>query len=94
MLRVLAATLTAPLVFLIAGYRRWVSPILPPACRFHPTCSEYAADAIATHGPLRGLALATRRLGRCHPWREGGLDPVPPACRRAILARATTKEPA
>jgi putative membrane protein insertion efficiency factor len=73
-----SATLTASLLKLIAGYRRLVSPLLPPACRFHPTCSEYAAAAIAAHGPARGLALAARRLARCHPWCEGGLDPVPP----------------
>jgi putative membrane protein insertion efficiency factor len=72
-----SATLTALLLKLIAGYRRWVSPVLPPACRFHPSCSEYAADAIASHGPARGLGLAARRLSRCHPWCEGGLDPVP-----------------
>ena len=67
---------------LIAGYRRWISPILPPACRFHPTCSEYAAGAIARHGAARGSALAARRLARCHPWCEGGIDLVPPGTRR------------
>jgi uncharacterized protein len=79
--RVLSAALAAPLALLLAGYRRWISPLLPPACRFHPTCSEYAADAIAAHGPLRGLALAVRRLARCHPWCEGGVDPVQPSFR-------------
>jgi putative membrane protein insertion efficiency factor len=79
MVRVLSAALSAPFVLLIAGYRRWVSPVLPPACRFHPTCSEYAASAVAAHGPWRGGLLAVRRLGRCHPWCEGGVDPVPPA---------------
>ncbi len=73
-----SATLTASLVALIGAYRRWVSPLLPPACRFHPSCSEYARDAIAQHGAVRGLLLATRRLAHCHPWCEGGLDPVPP----------------
>ena len=72
------STLAALLLKLIAGYRRWISPMLPPACRFHPTCSEYAAEAIARHGAARGSALAAKRLARCHPWCEGGIDPVPP----------------
>ena len=72
--------------FLLAAlgfYRRWLSPAVhslsPGGCRFHPTCSEYAAVAIATHGPLRGSALALWRLLRCHPFSKGGLDQVPPA---------------
>lgn len=65
------------LLGLIGAYRRVVSPLLPRACRFYPSCSEYAAEAIATHGAPRGLALATARLARCHPWCEGGIDPVP-----------------
>jgi putative membrane protein insertion efficiency factor len=73
------AALRASLLALIAGYRRWISPLLPRACRFYPTCSEYASDAIATHGAARGTVLAARRLARCHPWCEGGVDPVPPA---------------
>ncbi len=62
---------------LLAGYKRFLSPLLPAACRFHPTCSEYAREAILRHGFLRGTGLALRRLGRCHPWHEGGFDPVP-----------------
>lgn len=50
-----------------------------PRCRFHPTCSTYALDAVGAHGPLRGAVLATRRVGRCHPWNLGGIDPVPAA---------------
>lgn len=63
----------------IAAYRRWISPALPPRCRFYPTCSEYAVTAITTWGPVRGLYLAIRRILRCHPWHPGGFDPVPPA---------------
>lgn len=62
-------------------YRRLVSPLLPPSCRFTPTCSHYALEALETHGPLKGLILAVRRLLRCHPitWLGGssGFDPVP-----------------
>jgi uncharacterized protein len=68
---------TRLLVGLIAGYKRVLSPILPPACRFVPTCSEYAAAAIQKHGPLRGVFLAVRRIVRCAPWHPGGFDPVP-----------------
>ncbi len=59
-------------------YRRLLSPVLPPACRFHPSCSQYALDALQIHGPFRGSWLAMRRLMRCHPFHPGGLDPVPP----------------
>lgn len=62
---------------LLNGYKRFLSPLLPRACRFHPTCSEYARQAILRHGLARGTSLALRRLGRCHPWNEGGIDPVP-----------------
>jgi len=61
----------------LRGYKRFVSPVLPPACRFVPTCSEYAAEAIEKHGVLRGGTLAVRRLVRCGPWHPGGFDPVP-----------------
>jgi putative membrane protein insertion efficiency factor len=61
----------------IRGYRRFVSPVLPPACRYRPTCSEYAIEAIEKHGVLRGGTLALRRLIRCGPWHPGGYDPVP-----------------
>jgi uncharacterized protein len=69
----------ALLLFLISGYRRLVSPMLPPACRFYPTCSEYALQAIDEHGPGRGTVLAVKRVCRCHPWSAGGVDPVPPS---------------
>ena len=65
----------------IRFYRRFLSPLTPPACRFHPTCSVYALEAIETHGPLKGLSLAIRRLARCHPMTflggSSGIDPVP-----------------
>ena len=64
-------------VVAIRGYQRFISPGLPPACRFHPSCSAYAATAIERHGALRGLWLAVRRLARCHPFHPGGIDPVP-----------------
>lgn len=64
-------------LLLIAGYQRWVSPALGPRCRFAPSCSHYAADAVRAHGLLHGSWLALRRLGRCHPWNPGGYDPVP-----------------
>ena len=62
---------------LLAGYKRWLSPVLPAACRFTPTCSEYAAEAVLRHGVLRGTLLAFWRLLRCHPLGGRGLDPVP-----------------
>lgn len=66
------------LIGALALYKRWLSPLLPSACRFRPTCSEYMAQAIAHHGPVRGVWLGLRRLGRCHPFHSGGFDPVPP----------------
>lgn len=67
------------LILVLRGYRYWISPLIGRHCRFYPTCSEYAVDAVATHGAGRGLLLALRRLGRCHPWHAGGIDPVPHA---------------
>ena len=67
----------------IAVYRNVVSPWLPARCRFTPSCSAYAAEAVAAHGPARGSWLALRRIARCHPWHAGGLDPVPAAADRA-----------
>ena len=65
------------LLGVIAVYRRVISPLLGPHCRFAPTCSEYAAEAIATHGALRGGWMALKRVARCHPWSVGGVDHVP-----------------
>ncbi len=65
------------LTALIAAYRYLVSPMLGRNCRFAPSCSEYAAEALSRHGPWRGSVLAVRRVLRCHPWHPGGYDPVP-----------------
>ena len=61
---------------LLAAYKRWLSPLLPQACRYYPTCSDYMAQAVARYGVLRGLWLGLKRLVRCHPFASGGLDPV------------------
>ncbi|MCL2643948.1 MAG: membrane protein insertion efficiency factor YidD [Betaproteobacteria bacterium] len=64
--------------FLIRGYQLSISPLLGPRCRFYPSCSEYALEALTVHGLLRGCHLSFSRILRCHPWHPGGLDPVPP----------------
>lgn len=75
----------------IRFYRRALSPLLPPACRFEPSCSRYALDALELHGAARGLWLAARRLGRCQPWGGHGHDPVPPL--RSTLPPALPRRP-
>ncbi|HSG82091.1 MAG TPA: membrane protein insertion efficiency factor YidD [Gemmatimonadota bacterium] len=65
------------LVALVRGYQIAISPLLPPACRYTPSCSQYAVEALRRHGALKGSWLALRRIGRCHPFRAGGYDPVP-----------------
>lgn len=66
------------LLGLIGAYRRFISPLLAPRCRFAPSCSAYALQAVREHGAMRGSWLALRRIGRCHPFNGGGYDPVPP----------------
>ncbi|WP_144119905.1 membrane protein insertion efficiency factor YidD [Catellatospora sichuanensis] len=74
----------------IIAYRRWVSPGLPARCRFYPSCSAYALEAIARHGAARGFWLTVKRLGRCHPFHPGGYDPVPPNTRRSTDVTGAT----
>ena len=66
------------LLALIKGYRLFLSPLLGASCRFYPTCSTYAVEAIEAHGATRGTWLALKRILKCHPWHPGGVDPVPP----------------
>lgn len=73
---------TRIMVLLIEAYRRFISPFLPAHCRFHPTCSCYAQEAMRRHGALAGGWLAVKRLLRCHPWHPGGADPVPEKASR------------
>ncbi len=77
MIAMIRTLVVAPLIGLIRLYQWCVSPLLPPACRFYPTCSAYAAEAIQKHGAVRGVLYAAKRLARCHPLCEGGVDPVP-----------------
>jgi hypothetical protein len=64
-------------VLVIRGYQRFISPALPPACRFTPSCSQYTLEAVSRYGVVRGGWLGLRRIARCHPWHPGGPDPVP-----------------
>jgi putative membrane protein insertion efficiency factor len=78
----LARVLNRLLIGLIHGYRYVLSPWIGQHCRFYPSCSCYAIEALETHGPAKGSYLTLRRLLRCHPWHPGGADPVPHACHR------------
>lgn len=65
------------LIYLIKGYRKFLSPLKKNCCRFYPTCSAYALEAIEKHGAFKGMYLAVKRILKCHPWHKGGYDPVP-----------------
>lgn len=80
-LRLPGRLVRALLLGLLWGYRHLVSPLLGPRCRYLPSCSAYAVDAITLHGAAKGSVLAAARVCRCHPWAAGGLDPVPPRGR-------------
>ncbi|MBP5392199.1 MAG: membrane protein insertion efficiency factor YidD [Bacteroidaceae bacterium] len=69
--------LTWLLIMFVRIYQRFISPLTPPSCRFTPTCSQYAVEALQKYGPFKGLWLALKRLLRCHPWGGSGYDPVP-----------------
>lgn len=66
-----------PIIWFLKAYRLLISPLYGQVCRYHPSCSAYALEAVTKHGALKGTWLAVRRLGRCHPWAAGGYDPVP-----------------
>ncbi|WP_088341649.1 membrane protein insertion efficiency factor YidD [Robiginitalea sediminis] len=69
--------LARPVIWLIRGYQRYISPLTPPTCRYTPTCSQYTVEALQKHGLLKGGWLAVKRIGSCHPWGGSGYDPVP-----------------
>lgn len=71
------------LIWLLRAYRFAISPLYGQVCKYHPTCSAYALEAVETHGAVRGTVMAVRRVLRCHPWSSGGYDPVPPSTKLA-----------
>jgi uncharacterized protein len=75
--RRLSSVAAKPLIYLVRGYQVAISPLLPPSCRYFPSCSSYAVEALEKHGAIRGSWLAARRILRCNPFRPGGFDPVP-----------------
>lgn len=79
---------------LVRGYQLLISPLFPPSCRFYPSCSHYALEALNTHGAVRGGWLAIRRIGRCHPFTPGGYDPVPPKMQGSPKPPVSPKAPA
>jgi uncharacterized protein len=88
--------MTRLLIGLVKGYRLFLSPSLGSSCRFEPTCSAYSLQALQTYGAAKGSYLTLKRLGRCHPWCEGGLDPVPSpdtVSPRRLLTRLISTSP-
>jgi putative membrane protein insertion efficiency factor len=83
----------ALLLILLRAYKLGISPFLGQNCRFYPSCSDYAADAIRQHGVVRGGVLATNRLCNCHPWHPGGLDPVPAKSSETSFATSSASAP-
>lgn len=81
------------LIWLLRAYRALISPLYGQVCRYHPSCSAYALEAVEKHGALRGSWLAVRRLGRCHPWAAGGYDPVPARTPTPTPTRARAGNP-
>ena len=81
--------MTRFVLFALRVYQRWISPAIGPRCRFAPSCSSYAVEAVEVHGICRGGWLALRRLAKCQPFHSGGYDPVPPARSHVNLAKAT-----
>jgi putative membrane protein insertion efficiency factor len=81
------------LIAVIRVYQRFISPFIPPRCKYYPSCSQYAVEAIRTHGALRGSLLAGWRLLRCNPFSNGGLDPVPPRREQSVNPTATAGRP-
>ena len=69
-------TMKIMLIVLIKGYRKFISPLFPPSCRFQPTCSQYAIDAVDEHGVFKGVFLSLKRIAKCHPFHPGGFAPV------------------
>ena len=75
--KLIRSVLVTILILPVRFYQKFISPLTPPSCRFTPTCSQYAVEALRKHGPVNGLWLAIRRILRCHPWGGSGYDPVP-----------------
>ncbi len=93
-LRAIARVISRIMLGFIRFYQIGISPFLPPTCRFTPTCSHYAYDAIRLHGPAKGGWLAVRRVARCHPFNPGGYDPVPPPVDgRGVSGDGEAQEP-
>lgn len=75
--KLIRSVLVTILILPVRFHQKFISPLTPPSCRFTPTCSQYAVEALRKHGPVKGLWLAIRRILRCHPWGGSGYDPVP-----------------